>query len=386
AGFDTARDIAVGIFHTCAVGSDNRPVCWGLNDEGQTSIPPGVDTVRSIDVGTYSTCAIGTSGEPVCWGDPWSGVAPVPAGVGSVTDLSVGDDFACAVRTDGSPVCWGANDRGQIEIPSGLAKVQPSPDGDWHTCSVRPDGTPLCWGFTREDGIELALQVSGALTVATSEPIGADFAATMSTAGFTLTGGRLPDGIMLTADGRLSGSSNTPGEYPVTVRAENGYVSAKRSTTITVFDTTITSGSTDQSAGTISFTASSAADSFACTLDGSEPAPCSSPYSYTDLADGDHTFTVAATVNGQVDPTPATVTWTVGDASTPTSSAPAPTTPPTMHVAQPTDGTAHPGRGSSRHTTLPATGSHLATPIAAALVSLVAGAALVYATRRRKLT
>ncbi len=41
------------------------------------------------------------------------------------------------------------------------------------------------------------------------------------------------------------------------------------------------------------------------------PAACTSPKAYTGLAQGVHTFSVFATVNGVADPTPATATWTV---------------------------------------------------------------------------
>jgi hypothetical protein len=74
---------------------------------------------------------------------------------------------------------------------------------------------------------------------------------------------------------------------------------------------------------------------FSCSLDGAAAAACTSPVSLTGLAPGDHTFQVAATdVVGNVDPTPASVTWTVTDTTPPEttlSSAPAGTT--TAHEA-----------------------------------------------------
>ncbi|MCE9575231.1 MAG: cell envelope biogenesis protein OmpA, partial [Deltaproteobacteria bacterium] len=50
---------------------------------------------------------------------------------------------------------------------------------------------------------------------------------------------------------------------------------------------------------------------FACTLDGTPVTPCASPIDLAISADGDHTFTVAATDHaGNTDATPATATWT----------------------------------------------------------------------------
>ncbi|MCU0491012.1 MAG: lamin tail domain-containing protein [Chloroflexaceae bacterium] len=66
---------------------------------------------------------------------------------------------------------------------------------------------------------------------------------------------------------------------------------------------------------------------FACSLDGAAFAPCSSPVSYDNLSDGTHTFAVQAVDEaGNVDPTPATVTWLV-DTIAPTLSG-TPTTNP----------------------------------------------------------
>ncbi|MCE9576359.1 MAG: cell envelope biogenesis protein OmpA, partial [Deltaproteobacteria bacterium] len=50
---------------------------------------------------------------------------------------------------------------------------------------------------------------------------------------------------------------------------------------------------------------------FACILDGAAVTPCASPIDLAIAADGDHTFTVAATDHaGNTDATPATATWT----------------------------------------------------------------------------
>src|SRR5690606_22958597 len=51
---------------------------------------------------------------------------------------------------------------------------------------------------------------------------------------------------------------------------------------------------------------------FECRLDGGAPAPCASPVTYEGLADGEHTFEVAAidTFSNR-DEVPATHTWTI---------------------------------------------------------------------------
>ena len=68
---------------------------------------------------------------------------------------------------------------------------------------------------------------------------------------------------------------------------------------------------TNQTDATVAFHASGSPATFSCVLDGGAPAPCTSPDTLSGLADGTHTFTVAATVGGVADPTPAQATWTV---------------------------------------------------------------------------
>jgi hypothetical protein len=63
--------------------------------------------------------------------------------------------------------------------------------------------------------------------------------------------------------------------------------------------------------GRFSFSANEAAQ-FECRLDGSDYAPCASPYTFSGLADGSHTFGVRATdTAGNVETVPPVYTWTI---------------------------------------------------------------------------
>jgi hypothetical protein len=80
-------------------------------------------------------------------------------------------------------------------------------------------------------------------------------------------------------------------------------------------DTTITGAPppvADSASATLSFTSDEPTASFLCSLDGATPAPCTSPLTFGPLPQGDHSFSVAAVdALGEIDPTPATATWTV---------------------------------------------------------------------------
>lgn len=73
-------------------------------------------------------------------------------------------------------------------------------------------------------------------------------------------------------------------------------------------------GTTPSTDATLTFSGSSYGKvaSFECSLDAGAYAACSSPQSYTGLADGAHTFRVrAVSVEGARDPVPASAAWTV---------------------------------------------------------------------------
>lgn len=84
---------------------------------------------------------------------------------------------------------------------------------------------------------------------------------------------------------------------------------------IAVPNTTIVSGpsgTVNATSATFEFTSSEFGSTFRCSLDAGVFDPCFSPKSYSNLADGSHTFRVRAIdASGNTDPIPAVRTWTV---------------------------------------------------------------------------
>jgi hypothetical protein len=92
------------------------------------------------------------------------------------------------------------------------------------------------------------------------------------------------------------------------------------------------SGPTASPDAEFTFSSSEPASSFECSLDGGAFEPCSSPIEHTGLGEGPHLFQVRAIDSvGNADPTSATRSWTVGeataDAAQPTASLPTPLAP-----------------------------------------------------------
>lgn len=184
----TTPTIAAGGNHSCALRSDGKVNCWGINTWGQlgngttvsTSTPvavSGLSQVSAIATGAYHTCALGTDGTVQCWGINFEGQlgngtlsdASTPVSVSGLTGVSAitaGENHTCALKTDGTVWCWGQNSSGNlgngaattvapfgITTPvnvTGLTDVLAIAAGGSHSCAVKADSTVQCWGYNSD--------------------------------------------------------------------------------------------------------------------------------------------------------------------------------------------------------------------------------------------
>jgi alpha-tubulin suppressor-like RCC1 family protein len=139
----TAKAVASGEDHVCAI-LDNRTVrCWG---DAQFGV-----------LGYGNVMAIGDNETP-------GSVGPVDLGAGrTARAISAGGAHTCAILDNGSVLCWGAgnlgalgygnvNDVGDNESPGSVApvflgrKALAISAGEYHTCAILDNGTVRCWG------------------------------------------------------------------------------------------------------------------------------------------------------------------------------------------------------------------------------------------------
>ena len=177
-----AKAITAGANHTCALLTDGRVRCWGLNTYGQLGDGSTQDkhtpvTVANLDgpakaitAGANHTCALLTDGRVQCWGLNAQG----QLGDGTIEDkhtpvsvinlrapakaIAAGSSHTCALLEDGRIQCWGQNTFGQLGNGTFQDKKQPVEvvdlglpaqhiaAGGEHTCAVLADKSLRCWG------------------------------------------------------------------------------------------------------------------------------------------------------------------------------------------------------------------------------------------------
>ena len=199
----TARAIAAGTLHTCAILDDGTVRCWGsgasgrlgygtTDDIGDDETPAAAGpvnlgagrTAKAITAGNAHTCAILDNGSVRCWGDGSSGrlgygnaatigddetpgaAGPVNLGAGrTAVAITAGNAHTCAILDDGTVRCWGDGSSGQLgygntnaigddETPGSAGPVDLGAGhtataiaaGSFHTCAVLDDGSVRCWG------------------------------------------------------------------------------------------------------------------------------------------------------------------------------------------------------------------------------------------------
>jgi hypothetical protein len=125
----TARSIAAGDRHACALDADGRVSCWGANAAGQlgdgttterdaSAYVEGLSNVQAIAAAGDATCALNSSATVSCWGHHVPAPAPL-ASLAGVTALALTPTAQCFVGASAELVCRG------LREPQGTGALGP---------------------------------------------------------------------------------------------------------------------------------------------------------------------------------------------------------------------------------------------------------------------
>ena len=182
----SAKAIALGGNHSCAILDDDTLKCWGDNTYGQVGdgsttmrkIPtlinlPNGRKPKTIVMGKNHSCVILDNNALRCWGDNQHAQLGdgtkinrktstyINFGGGrTVKTVALGEGHTCAVLDDNTTRCWGRNHYGQLgrgfrsdapttnptEINLGTSYAKQLALGDNHSCALLNDDTLKCWG------------------------------------------------------------------------------------------------------------------------------------------------------------------------------------------------------------------------------------------------
>jgi alpha-tubulin suppressor-like RCC1 family protein len=140
-GAGRARALAAGAYHTCAIDDDARVVCWGQGRAGQVGVPyqqgsprmaptTAIDlgrSARALAVGSMHTCALLDDFTVRCWGFNADGELGLGDTANRGADVAVTRDLAATGLDGGDPVA---------QLAAGAS----------HTCAIQ-GARVRCWGL-----------------------------------------------------------------------------------------------------------------------------------------------------------------------------------------------------------------------------------------------
>ncbi|MDO4781243.1 MAG: hypothetical protein Q4A34_02540 [Candidatus Saccharibacteria bacterium] len=186
--------VTAGTHHTCALASNDKAYCWGSGGQGRLgngsssdkSTPslvaqgelPNDAYFTHISVGVYHTCALASNNKIYCWG--YGGYMHLGNGSSSdkstpslvaqgelpsnayFTKVTAGTHHTCALASNDKAYCWGSGGQGRLGNGSSSDKSTPSlvAQGElpndayfthisargYHTCALASNNKAYCWG------------------------------------------------------------------------------------------------------------------------------------------------------------------------------------------------------------------------------------------------
>lgn len=141
-----------------ALKSDGTAVAWGINDEGQSTVPVGLSNVVALASRGAHNLALKADGKVIAWGRNGSGQSAVPEGLFEAVGVAAGGDHSVVLRS-------AAGDAVPSIVTQPVAKLAYLAEKVTFTVNVGPGtGTPLSYQW-RKDGVNIAGATSASYSV-----------------------------------------------------------------------------------------------------------------------------------------------------------------------------------------------------------------------------
>jgi thiol-disulfide isomerase/thioredoxin len=143
---------AHGWWHACGVKDGGSIECWGkaeghLGGPSPTEVPNG--SFKVVSTGHYLSCAIDQTDHAQCWGSDSHNQSSPPTDQ-VYSDVSGGTVHSCGLRISGEIDCWGSNSLKRLDSPPGIfVQMEAS---QLHSCALNSDGLIECWGTDQGQG------------------------------------------------------------------------------------------------------------------------------------------------------------------------------------------------------------------------------------------
>jgi len=143
-----AGAIAGGFNNTIVLQPDGNVVAYGVDLQGDCTVPAGLTGVVSVAASNLNCLALKSDGTVVAWGsDGYNNLVSPPSGLQNVVAISAGFFYDLALEQDGTVVQW--SKRSVAPLPTGLTNVSSIIAGPYNAFALKSDRTLVPWGYSQ---------------------------------------------------------------------------------------------------------------------------------------------------------------------------------------------------------------------------------------------
>ncbi|MCG9967266.1 cadherin-like beta sandwich domain-containing protein [Pelotomaculum terephthalicicum JT] len=178
AGATGVRALAAGDSHVLALKVDGSVVGWGLNSEGQCSLPAALagKSIKAIAADGKNSAALSVDNTLVVWGTNLDGGKTLDLNGQAAAAVALNGQYVLALGDDGAVTAWDRyDDYRQCETPVGFSGnvVAIAAGSNDQVVALKADGTVVCWN----DSSPVPATLSDVRAIAAGDNFGAALAA-----------------------------------------------------------------------------------------------------------------------------------------------------------------------------------------------------------------